>query len=825
MLIVLQELRLAVRALRRNPVFATAAVLSLALGIGANTAIFSIVNGVLLRPAPFAALDRLVMVWETDRSSGTSREPASIPDFLDFQTRSRQFERLAAFSPIETNASYGTSDPERLAGIAVSQDYFRTLGIEVTAGRTFVADEDRAGGPQAVIISDELWERRFQRDPGVFRRTVRLNDVETQIVGVMPRGADFGVLQVLGAAAYNRGFAERGGRPRVDLWLPLRPSAEASRGNHPIFVVGRLGPSASPEAAQQEMTGITADLERAYPDANAARGAFVEPLETTVFGSVRPALYVLVGAVALVLLVACANVANLLLARATSRMHEVTVRSALGASTARLVRQFVIEGFVLVGAGAVLGTLLGYGALGALRALAPATIPRVDEIGLDLGVLAVTAGLSVVIAMVFGLLPALQARRVDLQSAMQRSGSRGAAGGRTARALRSSLVVAELAMATTLMIGAGLMIRSLWTLQRVDPGFDAQRVLKAEFQLPASRYPQNFATFPNWPERLRLQTELESRLSAMPGVESVALATANPMDVGSTSSIRVVGREDEAEGWPEPSIRTVSTAYFSTLSVPVRAGRVFGSTDHTPAAPVVVINESARVRFFGERDPLGAQVSLWGAARTVVGVVGNERFKGLANDAPPAVYLPLTQAPAASAVLVRMKGDAAMAAPLVRRVMQEIDPQLALFGVEPLAETVSGTMSQQRFTMLVLAVFATTALALAIIGVHGVLSYAVAQRTREIGIRVALGADLARIRRLVLTDGFRLAAAGVGLGLLGALALARVMRTLVYGIDAYDPLTFAGVASVLGAVAVIACWLPARQAARVDPIVALRSES
>ncbi len=824
MLILLQELRFAIRALRRNPVFAAAAVLSLALGIGANTAIFSIVNGVLLRPAPFADLDRIAMVWETDRSSGTSREPASIPDLLDFQTRSRVFERLAAFAPIEMNASYGTSDPERLAGMAVSQEYFQTLGIQVIAGRTFAASEDRAGGPRAAIISDELWERRFQRDPGVFGRTLRLNDVETQIVGVMPGGADFGVLQVLGAAAYNRGFAERGGRPRVDLWLPLRPSPEASRGNHPIFVVGRLAVSSSFEAAQLEMTAIAADLERAYPEANAARGAFIEPLETAVFGSVRPALYVLVGAVALVLLVACVNVANLLLARAASRVHEVTVRSALGASTARLVRQFVIEGFVLVGAGAMLGTLLGYASLGVLRSLAPATIPRVDEIRLDLGVLALTGGISLVIAMVFGLLPALQTRRLDLQSAMQRSGSRGAAGGRTARVLRSSLVVAELAMATTLMVGAGLMIRSLWTLQRVDPGFDAERVLKAEFQLPASRYPQNFAVFPNWPERLRLQTELESRLTAMPGVESVALATANPMDVGSTSSIRVVGREDEAAGWPEPSIRTVSTKYFSTLRVPVRAGRVFGSADHTSAGPVVVINESARARYFGERDPLGAQVNLWGAARTVVGVVGNERFKGLASDAPPAVYLPLAQAPTASAVLVRMTGDATMAAPLVRRVMQEIDPQLALFGVEPLSETVSGTMSQRRFTMLVLAVFAAAALALAIIGVHGVLSYAVAQRTREIGIRVALGADFARVRRLVLSEGVRLSAMGVGLGLLGALALARVMRTLLYGVGANDPATFAGVAALLGAVALLACWLPARQAARLDPLVALRAD-
>ncbi len=822
--IILQEIRFAIRSLSRNLVFTAAAALSLALGIGANTAIFSVVNGVLLRPAPFAALDRIAMVWETDRKSGTLREPASIPDFFDFQARSKQFERLAAFTPVEINASYGASEPERLAGIGVSKEYFAALGIQTFTGRTFTEVEDRPGGPRSVIISDELWDRQFQRDRNAVGRTVRLNDVDWEIVGVMPRGADFGVLQVLGAAAYNRGFADRGGRPRVDVWVPLRANPEASRDNHPIFVVGRLAETATFATAQLEMTTITADLERAYPGPNEARGAFIEPLDAAVFGSVRPALYVLVGAVALVLLVACVNVANLLLARSASRVHEVTVRSALGASTARLVRQFVIEGFVLVGLGAMLGTMLGYAALGVLRALAPATIPRVESIQLDVGVLAVTAGISVLIALVFGLIPALHTRRLDLQSAMKDAGGRGAAGGRAARAFRSSLVVAELAMATTLMVGAGLMIRSLWTLQQVDPGFDPAGVLKAEFQLPDSRYPRNFAVFPHWPERQRFQSEVESRLAALPGVESVALATANPMDAGFTSSIRVIGREAEAADWPEPSIRTVSMGYFSTLRVPVRAGRAFASIDQANGAPVVIINESARARFFSGRDPLGAQIGLWGAARTVVGVVGNERFKGLANDAAPALYMPLTQAPTASAVLVRMSGNASLAAPLVRRVIHDVDPQLAVYGVEPLEQTIRGTMSERRFTMLVLAIFAFAALALAIIGVHGVLSYAVAQRTREIGIRVALGADFARVRRLILSDGVRLSALGVGIGLFGAFALARVMRSLLFGVGTYDPATFIGVAAVLSGVALVACWLPARQAARLDPIVALRAE-
>jgi len=819
-----QDLRYAVRSLIRSPGFTIAAVLSLALGIGANAAIFSVVRGVLLRPTPFTDLDGLAMVWETDRKSGTTHEPSSIPDYLDFKQQSREFTQLAAFSPVEVNVTSATADPERLPALTVSAEYFSTVGLRPIVGRTFSAEEDRPDGPRSVIISEAVWERHYQRDASVLGRTLQLNGNDWQVIGVMPEGADFGVLQLLGSADYTRGFADRGGRPRVELWAALRASPEAPRGNHPIFVLGRLAPTATLSSAQNEMTAITAELERTYPQDNDGRGAFVEPLDGAIFGGVRMAMVVLVAAVGMVLLVACANVANLLLARATTRAHEVTVRAALGASAARIARQFIAEGAVLVAASAVVGTLTAYGAVGVLRALAPATIPRAGEISVDPVVLAVTGGISIIIALVLGVVPALPSRRADLQAALQSAGSRGTSGGRVARSMRSALVIGELAMATTLMVGAGLLIRSLWTLQDVDPGFEARRVLKAEFQLPTARYPQDFAVFPNWPERQRFQSEVIARLSALPGVESVALATANPMDAGFTSSIRVVGRESEAGDWPEPSIRTVSASYFETLRVPLRTGRAFATTDEASSAPVVLINESARARYFGALEPIGAQVNLWGANRTVIGVVGNERFKGLAESAPPAVYLPLTQAPTPSAVLVRMERDAAAAAPLVRGVVRDVDPQLALFGVEPLEDTIRGTMAQRRFTMLVLAVFALTALALAVVGVHGVLSYTVAQRTREIGIRVALGADLARVRSLILADGARLTMIGVGIGLVGAMAVARVMRTLLFGVGTYDPLTFAGVAGVLAAVALVAAWLPARRAARVDPIVALRAE-
>jgi predicted permease len=819
-----QDVRYAVRSLLRNPAFTIAAVLTLAIGIGANTAIFSVVDGVLLRPPPFAGMDRVAMVWETDRTSGTTREPASIPDFNDFQQRSQRFERLAAFTPVEVNLTTGTADPQRLATLGVSHGYFATVGLSTIAGRTFTADEDRAGGPRAVIIGEDLWERIFQRDRAAVGRTLRLNDADWQVVGIVARGADFGVLQVLGAASYQRGFAERGDRVQVDAWLPLRPGPAAPRGNHPIFVIGRLAVGAGVGAAQEEMTAITADLERTYPADNVARGAFVERLDNVVFGPVRPAMMLLLAAVAMVLFVACANVANLLLVRAANRSREVTVRTALGAGMRRLAQQYLVEGALLALAGTVLGLVLAWSGVQVLASIAPASIPRAAAVAVDARALAVTAGVSLAIAFVFGLLPTLQARRLDLQGALREDAGRGVAGGRSHRRLRSSLVVAELAMATTLMVGAGLLIRSLWQLQSVDPGFTATGVLKAEFQLPASRYPQNFALFPNWAERKRFYTEVERRLVSQPGVVSVALAAANPLDAGFTSSIRVVGREAEAGSWPEPSIRTISAGYFTTLDVPVQSGHSFEPTDVAGSAPVAIINQAANERYFSGHNALGQRIRLWGADRMVVGIVGNERFKGLAEAAPPAVYLPLDQAPTASAVMVRVSGDPSLAAPLVRRVVREVDPELPLFGVQALTETVRGTMAQRRFTMVVLVAFAAAALALAVVGVHGVLSYAVAQRTREIGIRVALGADMRHVRDLVIADGAKLALAGVTLGLAGALALSRLMSALVFGVRAQDPATFVGVAAVLGAVALLATWLPARRAVRVDPMVALRAD-
>ncbi len=820
------DIRVALRSLRRSPGFTLAAVTTLALGIGANTAIFSVIDGVLLRPTPFSHIDRLAMVWETDRKSGTTREPASVPDFQDFQQQSRRFSVLAAFAAQEVSLTPEDAEPSRLAALAVSHEYLGLTGITPIIGRGFSAEDDRPGGPQVVLIGEALWQQLYSRDPQVVGRTIRIDDAQQTIIGVVPSTADFGTLQVLSAADYGKGFAARGGQVRVDLWTPLRPDPESyPRQTHPIFVVGRLAGTEGIGAAQQEVGGIAADLEKKYPE-NDARGVFIEPLAQVVFGPVRPALFVLMGAVALVLLVACANVASLLLARGAERLREVTVRTALGATTRHLVRQFLVESLLLTGCGALLGVLLAQEGLDLLLALAPGDIPRVGTVGIDGRVLAVTLGVTIFIAVLFSLFPTVQATRVNLQSALQGEAGRAASAGRQHRRFRAGLVIGELALAVMLMAGAGVLIRSLWRLRQVDPGFSSAGILKAEFQLPPSRYPTDYSKWPRWPATHGFNNELQRRVAALPGVEAVTIAGNHPLDAGFTSSISVVGREAEAHEWPEPTIRQVDAGYFKTLRVPLLAGRSIAQTDDAEGAPVIVINESAQRRFFGSLPPLGQQISLWGARRTVIGVVGNERSHGLAEDSPPSVYLPRAQAPTSGgSLLVRTTaGDPAALAPAIRRVVADLDPSLPLFGVEPLTRTLSNSMGQRRFTMIVLGAFAAVALLLAVIGVHGVLTYTVTQRTREIGIRMALGADRSRVRSLILSQGGTLVAGGLILGLIGAFAITRLLRALLYGVSPTDPGTFLGVAVLLAVVALIASYLPAARAARVDPAVSLRSE-
>jgi putative ABC transport system permease protein len=821
-----QDLRYGLRTLGRNPGFTLVAVLTLALGIGANTAIFSVVDGVLLRPVPLEGADRLRMVWETDRDSGTTREPASVPDYLDFRERSRRFAALAAFSGLEVNLTPIDGEPVRLAALAVSHEFLPMAGIRPLLGRGFAAAEDRPGAANVALIGEDLWQRLFARDPAAVGRKIRLDDVPYTVLGVLPDSADFGGLQILSAADYGRSFADRGRGAEVEVWLPLRPDPEAlPRSTHPIFVLGRLAAGASAEAAQEEMTAIATELEKAYPE-NKARGVFVEPLLEVVFGPVRPALFVLLAAVALVLLVACANIANLLVARGAVRLREVAVRSALGAGWRRLLRQFLVESALLTLAGAGLGLAFAFLGLHLLLALAPGGIPRLSEVAVNARVLGITLALSALVAVVVGLVPAFQARRADLQATLKEEAGRSAATDPGRSRLRSLLVVAELALAVMLLVGAGLLLKSFWLLHQVDPGFRAGGVLKAEFQLPASRYPRDFSTWPKWREQHRFFAQLAQRVKALPGVESVAVAGNHPLDAGFTNSFYVVGRREEAKDWPEISIRRVGPGYFRTLDLPLVRGRLFADGDDAAAPPVLLVNEEAARHFFAGREPLGQKVFFWGIEWNVVGIVGNERFHGLAETAPPAVYAPLAQAPSAdgsASLLVRVQGDPAALARPVRAAVRELDPALAVFGVEPLERTLADSIGQQRFTVLLLTVFAALALVLAVVGVYGVLSYVVAQRAPEMGIRMALGASPREVVRLILRQGARLALLGLGLGLAGAFVVTRFLRSLLFGVGATDPVTFAAVLAFVFAAAVLASWLPAHRATQADPMVTLRA--
>jgi predicted permease len=603
-----QDLRHGARALLRTPGFTLVAIATLALGIGANTAIFSVVDGVLLRPAPVEDLDGLVMVWETDRNSGTTREPASLPDFLDFRAQSRSFTSLAAVMAGEVNLATAAGEPRRVGGLQVAGELLPMLGVRPIVGRGLGAGDARPGGPRVAVISEGLWREAFGRSPDVVGKTLRLDEVTYEVAGVIGDDSDFGVLQILSAAAYSRSFADRGGRGDVDVWTPLVADPERlPRATHPIFVLGRLLPGRSLPDARAELAGIAADLERAFPE-NDGRGVFLEPLADVVFAPVRPALRLLLGTVFLVLLIASVNVANLLLARGASRTREVAVRTALGATRGRLTRQFLVENLLLTLTAAAVGVGLAYLGLDALIAIAPADVPRLASASVDLRVLLFTLVTSVVVGLIFGLVPSLQARRVDVQAALKAEGG-AVTSSTTRRRLGASLVVVELGLAVLLVAGASLLVRSFWKLGGVDPGFRAEGVLKAEYQLPAARYPANFKTWPDFKEMHAFTAALLARVSALPGVQAAAVAGDHPLDPGFTNSFVIVGREAEARSWPEISMRRVTPGYFATVGLPLVRGRALEASDGTAGEPVLLINQAAADRFFPRPRRRSARVT------------------------------------------------------------------------------------------------------------------------------------------------------------------------------------------------------------------------
>jgi predicted permease len=816
-----RDLRHAARQLLRSPGFTTVAVVTLALGIGATTAVFTVVDGVVFRRLPFADPDRLVVVWETDRRSGTIREPASWPDILDFQDRADRLTTFAAFVGVDASFATGSGAPIRVAAVAVSHRYLALVGIQPLLGRSFTESDDLPSGPSVALLGEAAWREHFGSDPAVVGRTVRLDDRPVEVIGVLPAGVDFGIDQVIDRAAYHGPFSLGG---EVAIWIPLQASADRyPRDTHPFHLLGRLSSGATVAQAQDELATIAAALERDHRS-NLARGVFVERLTDVVLGPVRPVLYLLLGAVAMVLVIACVNVANLLLARAAARVREVTVRGALGAGFGRLLRQFLVEAALLCAVSAAVGVGLAILSLELLLTLAPASVPRLERVAIDGRVLGLTLTISVGVAFLFGLLPASNAFKLDVMTVIRGEGP-GGSEPRGRKRLRQALVVAELALLVILAVGATLLIRSFVAVVRVDPGFHATSIATAAYQLPDSRYPRDFSKFPNWVELQGFTRTLLERARALPGVEAAAISASHPLDPGFTNSFTVVGREAEAADWPEISVRIVSAGYVETLGLTLRAGRSFTEGDDPSGPPVVLINDEAARRFFADRDPLGQEIRFWGSGRRIVGVVGNERIHGLDRPAPPAVYVALPQAPSQSGVLLlRAAGDPAGLAPASRAVITAIDPLLAVFRVEPLATAVVESEGERRFAMAVLGVFAGVALVMALIGIYGVLSFATAQRRREMGVRSALGASRGAVTGLVVRDGLRAAALGIALGLLGAAVAGRGLAGLLYGVGAVDPLTFAGVAGSMLAAAALATWAPARRAAAVPPIEVLRGD-
>ena len=815
-----RDIRFAFRQLRAHPAFTLVVTITLALGIGATTAMFSAVDHVLMRPAPFARPHELAMVWGTDSTSGTTREPVSWPDLVDFRRRSRSFAEIAGVIGTQVNLAARGAEPSRATAVTATGNIFALLGVRAVTGRLFTDADDQPGGPPIAVIAEALWRARFNGDPAAIGSTVRIDEVTTEIVGVVPTNADFGIDQMNARAAYHEPYSPEGS---VDVWMPLRATEEQlPRSTHPILALGRLQAGTTVVAGQRELTTIAADLERSYPE-NAARGVHIEALDEAIFAESRPLLRLLLAAVALLLIVATVNVANLLLARATSRVREVALRGAIGASSGRLTRQFSAESLVLVAMGTLAGVGIAAAALRMLRRLGPADVPRLTDTVIDGRALLVTLGIAVVVGTVFGLVPVLTAFRSDSMPVLKGEGANTGMSRGGVR-LRDGLVVAQLALCVALAIGASLVARSFAAVTQVDPGFNSTGIVKAEYGLPGSRYPRDFARFPNFVEITRFNDRLLENVRRLPGVIAAASAAAHPLDAGFTNSWRVVGREAEGRGWPEISVRIISPGYVETMGLRLITGRGFGLGDDGSGAPVAMINETAAQRFFAGVDAVGQQISFWGSNRLIVGVLRDERIHGLTAPAPPATYVPFSQAPPSTGVLlVRGSGDPATLGAALRRAIAELDPQLAVYHVEPFVATLSATLAQRRFAMLVLGAFAVVTMILAIVGVHGVVSYAAAQRTREIGIRQALGATRGETIGMVLRGAVLLATAGIVLGLAGGAVGSGLLASLLFGVSRFDLATYIGVPVAIAGIALLSAYLPARRAASCAPLAAIRA--
>jgi putative ABC transport system permease protein len=823
-----QDLWFGLRMLLKNRGFTLIATLTLALGIGANTAVFSVAYATLLRPLPFRDQERLVVAWKSDETTKHSFVEISIPEFNDWRSQNRVFEHLAAMTTTIYGFNYtltGRGEPEQIHSARVSADYFPALGVKPSIGRAFTADEDRPGGTSVAVISHSLWQRRFNADPNLIGQTVtfndggnqsaleaavkpdqtiKLNDVGFTVVGVMPPDFEF---------------------PKgVDMWVPLSAASgkdlvESRLGF--LQAVGRLKPSVTLEQAKAELDAIAGRIAAQHPEMRAGgERAVVKPLTRHIFGDARPALYMLLAATALLLLIACANIANLQLARATSRRREIALRAALGAGRGRLARQLMIESLALSVAGGGMGVLLAFWILDALISLAPTDIPRIEAVEINLPALLGACGLTLLSAFVCGLAPALIASKVNLVEALNAGGKIG--GEQRGKRLRGALAVAQIAISLALLIGAGLVSRSLFNLQRIDPGFDQRNAMTFQLQLHGGKYPDVEKTRDYF-------RQLLERIEARPGVVAAGAVLMRPLEAPVGWFVRYATDGQSTDEMMRNAILncvSVTPHYLRAIGTPLKSGRDFTEQDDGGAPQVAIISETmARNAFAPGVDPIGKRINVGGQGwRTIVGVAGDARLIDL-KDARWNVYVPYRQfAYPVSYVAIRSASDPAALMAMVRREVAALDPEQAVMGVMTMEQRVSTALARPRFNALLLNLLSALAAALAAVGIYGVVSYSVAQRTREIGVRLALGAKRSDVLRLVIRQGMALAGAGVAIGLAASLALTRLMQGLLYGVSASDLLTFAGAALLLGAVAVAACWLPARRATRVDPMVALREE-
>ena len=803
----LHDIRFGIRMLAKKPMFSIIAVITLALGIGANTAIFSVVNGVLLRPLPFKEPDRLMMIRETKLPQFPEFSVAP-GNFLDWKKQNTVFERLVAYKGSSLNL-IGTGDPERLRALNVTEGFFAMLGAQPQLGRDFLAEEDQAGHNNVVILSYGLWQRRFSGDPKILNQTITLNRQAYTVIGVMPATFHFG-----------------SGENELDLWTPMAFTEEQAQnhGGHGLVAIGQLKPGVTVDQARAEMSAIAGRLAAQYP-VDIGWDVKIMPLLEYSVRSIKPALLVLLVAVAFVLLIACANVANLLLAHAAGRQKEIATRTSLGASRWRIVRQLLTESLLLSLLGGALGLALAKWGMDLLLTLAPPDLPRLNNVSLDGRALAFTATITLLTGVIFGLVPALQCSKPNLNDTMKDAGRGSTEGGRRQR-IRSTLVVLEVATALVLLVGAGLMIKSFWQLQKVDPGFNPDNALTAQVSLPKTKYPEES-------QQVAFFQQLIERVATLPGVQSAGASHVVPLSGNDfVLAFEIDGRPPLQPGVTQSTnYYSVSADYFKAMGIPLRRGRVFTERDIKDSPRVAVINETMAKKIFPDEDPIGKRITFDNRQKEnpewfeIVGIVGDVKQYGLDQVTTMQTYEPyIQQTFPYMTLVVRTTGDPTNLNGAIRSEVLKLDKEQPTTNFKTLNEFFSISIAQQRFSVVLLGVFAVVALVLSAVGIYGVLSYAVTQRTHEIGIRVALGAGRRDVLRLVVGQGMLLTVIGVAGGLGAAFALTRLMASLLFGVTATDAVTFASVASLLLAVALLACYIPARRATKVDPLVALRYE-